>query len=210
MGELTDRIVVDDMVPDSKLKEFLESFKGKYSKYVIKELKKGDRVYKRFNDLWYIIDDPNIDRRLGKFPDGKIPYKIIAQSLKGSTEELENLFGDSHELPFSKAFNLGLGQCLEKSILTQLAAQRRRDSFLINGILCKEDDKINTFNHAFNIVFKDGYPYLVDTQNPIGEKPNGDYEKPRIARILGISPSKHGELVLSDEWKKYGLIYSIF
>ena len=59
----------------------------------------------------------------------------------------------------------GVGECLEKAVLVQLAAQTGRDSFLINGLV-SEDHKFGIGRHGYNIVFKDEKPYLVDAQNP--------------------------------------------
>lgn len=87
-----------------------------------------------------------------------------------------------------------------------MSAQRGRDAFLINGCLA-EDGEVGAGPHAYNIVFKDGKPFLIDTQNPLARDSNGKVTHPYIAPILGVD-GEYGEFVVPEEWKQ-GRTYSI-
>ena len=206
-----------DIITGAELKQYLETLSDNYPEIIIKELSKGS-VIKKSAGLEYVIDDPNIDRRLGHFPDGAVPYKKIYETLKSSLEGILKVFNNSSRINFSKVFNARVGQCLEKAILVQLAAQRARPSFLINGYLSvkengeKEDVKSPEplEPHAYNIVFKDGKPFLVDVENPLINPSTGKII-PYIVPILGIDNEEH-TIILSKEYEKWrvGRIYYLF
>lgn len=63
-----------------------------------------------------------------------------------------DLFKDSSEIPFSRVYEAGVGECLEKAVLVQLS-ERGRKVFLIEGSLAVDYD---VDYHAYNVVFKDG------------------------------------------------------
>lgn|SRR3989338_8015949 len=96
---------------------------------------------------------------------------------------------------------------VEKAILVQLSAQRGREAFLINGCFA-EDDDVGVGSHAYNVVFKDEQPFLIDAQNPLAKDPTGKITHPYIAPILGIEKC-YGDFVVPQEWKQ-GRTYSIF
>ena len=194
------------MVIEKELELYLENLAEQHPREVMRRLDLGSRVQKSWG-LTYIIDDPDIDRRLGEFSEGAIPYGPIHRTLRNSQSGIFAVFNGSSEAPFSRAYESGVGECLEKSILVQLFAQRDRVSFLINGGLT-EEGVVGVVPHAYNVVFKDGTPFLVDTQNPLAKDETGKITHPYIAPILGI---KEGDcdFVVPQEWKQ-GRTYSIF
>jgi hypothetical protein len=194
------------MISENELKPCLESLASQHPKHVTQRLAKGSKVEKSWG-LAYEIDDPNLDKRLGDFPEGAVPYTIIHGALKNSLGGILAVFGGSPEAPFSRAYEAGVGECLEKAILVQLSAQRGRDAFLIHGWFV-EDDDVCLGSHAYNVVFKDGKPFLIDAQNPLVNSEGKS--RPYIAPILGIN-EEHGEFefVVPQEWKQ-GRTYLIF
>ncbi|MBI4154122.1 hypothetical protein HY501_02200 [Candidatus Woesearchaeota archaeon] len=193
------------MIAKNELKPYLEALAEQLPNSVTRRLKRGSRVQKSWG-LSYEIDDINIDKRLGDFPEGTVPYGPIHRSLKSSQGEIMAVFRGSSEAPFSRAYAAGVGECLEKAILVQLSAQRGRDAFLILGCLTEEDGLAGV--HAYNVIFKDGQAFLVDTQNPLAKDPSGKITHAYIAPILGIEES-YGDFVVPREWKQRRT-YSIF
>jgi hypothetical protein len=190
------------MINEKELKQYLRNLGKKYPQQVIDKLDVGSKVEKSLK-LTYEIDNPNIDKNLGNFPKGADPYEAINKSLKNSKSEIIKAFNGAREIPFSKIYGLGIGQCLEKAILVQLAAQRGRDSFLINGYL-GEGGPIDC-PHSYNVVFKDEKSFLIDTHNPLKDS-NGKMQ-PYIAPILGIE-GDYCDFIVPEEWKQ-GRNYSI-
>ena len=187
---------------NGKLLNLLEELAEKYPKSVIEQLDKGMKVQKSFG-LKYIIDDIDIYKKLGNFQKGAVPYSRIHKYLRNSQSKIINLFKDSSEIPFSKAYNAEVGECLEKAILVQLSAQKGRPSFLIKGYIMGADGITGV--HSYNVVFKDEKPFLVDAQNPLYS--NGKII-PYIVPILDIE-GKYGDLVVPKEFKQ-GRMYSVF
>ena len=87
---------------------------------------------------------------------------------------------------------------------TTECTEKHRDSFLINGVLA-QDSEVGVDYHAFNIVFKDGKPFLVDAQNPLAKESTGKVTHPYIAPILGI---ENGDFIVPNEWRQ-GRTYSL-
>ncbi len=193
------------MIDKKDLKSYLEHIGRKRPNNVIKKLKEGDLVRKSLV-FGHIIDDADIDKRMGNFPEGAIPYGPICRTLKSLPEKVFDLFSMSSIIPFSDAYNAGVGECLEKSILAQLSAQRGRDSFLISGALEFSDSFAGA--HAYNIVFKDGKPFLMDVEKSLAVNSGGKVTHPYIAPIVGID-EKTSDLILPQEWRQ-GRTYSIF
>jgi hypothetical protein len=191
------------MIKREEIKPYLKNIERKHPNIVMNRLKKGSLVQKSFG-LKYQIEDPDIDRQLGDFPKGAVPYAAIYKEMEPSMGKILQLFSSNKTIPFSSAFEAKLGQCLEKAILVHLAAQRNRDSFLINGVLGLEDE-VGVEPHAFNVVYKDGEPFLVDAQNPLGLDGMGKVSHPYIAPIIGI---ENGDFLVLDEWKQ-GRTYSL-
>ena len=194
------------MIMETELKLYLESLAEHHPKEVIERLSIGDKVQKSAG-LIYEIDDINIDKKLGNFSEGAIPYGQIYQTLKNSQGGIYALFNGLSEAPFSRIYNARIGECLEKAILVQLSAQRGRKSFLINGNIA-EDDKVGVGSHAYNVVFKNGKPFLVDVQNPFGKDSTGKITLPYIAPIIGVKEG-YADFIVPKEWKQ-GRTYSIF
>ena len=105
----------------------------------------------------------------------------------------------------SKAIELGVGECLEKAILVQLAKQEETDAFFIMGIL-RHDKMRGGIPHAFNVVYTDGKPFLIDAENPIIIR-DGD-EKIEVPYIVPISDFD-GIDFLVDEYYRAGRTYGL-
>lgn len=104
------------MITENELRPYLEFLARQHPKYVIGRLDRGGKVQKSL-ELSYEIDDPNIDRKLGDFTEGAVPYSLIDRTLTNSQGKILELFGGSSEIPFSRAYEAGVGECLEKAIL---------------------------------------------------------------------------------------------
>jgi len=192
------------MVTKTKILQYLKFFEKECPNSVIEKLEDGRKIKKSLG-LAYVIDDVNIDKRIGDFPEGAVLYGPIYRKLKTSSKEIMDLFCDSREIPFSKAYEARVGECLEKAILAQLSAQRKRDSFLISGSLSIGDDYAD--GHAYNIVFKDGNPFLIDIENPLAVDSTGKITHPYIAPILGIN-EKLSDIIVPERWAQ-GRAYSL-
>ena len=94
-------------------------------------------------------------------------------------------------LPFSIAVERGMGSCLEKSILVQLAAQDVTTSFLVDGFM---DDQYGSGFHAFNVLYVGDNPVLIDAENPLVV--DGSLV-PFVVPILQIS---EGKFQVPIEW----------
>ena len=119
---------------------------------------------------------------------------------KPTIMEMFNLFGKKKIIPFSEAFNAHLGECLEKAVLVQLSAQKGEASYLISGAF-EEEHSVGAGWHAFNIVFKNGIPSLVDAHNPLRKDETGKITNPYFAPVIGID-EKTGQFIVPDEWKQ--------
>ncbi len=177
--------------------EFLNALSNERSKKVIKTLKTGDSILKSMV-LEYTIDNQDIDLQLGKFPNGSIPYRQIYSKLSGDSRDILDQFNRRDNIPFTEIFNAGLGQCLEKAVLVQLAAQRQEESFLISGVI-EVDEALGANHHAYNIVARSGKLFLVDAQNPAGISKDGTIH-PYVAPVVDIV-GKSGEIQVSPEWR---------
>ena len=157
------------------------------------------------DELSYIIDDINADRKIINRPDGKVPYFKIYNAFKERDEGLiKSIHKEKETIPFSEVLEKGEGECLEKSILTQLIAQRGRQSFLVNGGLIPKNGFFES--HAYNIIQKEGAGYfLVDTQRPLVHE--GGKIVPFIAPLIDIN--KDGDLILDEKWT-YDEVYTLF
>lgn len=193
------------MITSENLIQYLEDLAGQHPNKIIAKLTKGSKVQKS-SGLSYEIDDPEIDRRLGDFPEGTLPYGPIHRALRDSPSGIWSLFNGQFEAPFSRAYESGFGECLEKAILVQLAAQRSGPSFLIKGSLAVNGQYVES--HGYNLIFKNKIPLLVDVQNPLAKNKNGEITNPYIAPILGID-GINGDFIVPPEWKQERT-YSIF
>jgi len=105
----------------------------------------------------------------------------------------------------SRAIELGVGECLEKAILVQLAKQEETDAFFIMGIL-RHDNMRGGIPHAFNVVYTDGKPFLIDAENPVIIR-DGD-EKREVPYRVPISDFD-GIDFLVDEYYRAGRTYGL-
>ncbi len=190
----------------SEIKKILKRLSCERENSVIGNLARGNMVRKSMGRQ-YEIDDVEIERRLGDFPGGVIPYGPIYRALRNPKgDELMNIFGGSSEVPFSRVYEAGVGECLEKAILVQLAAQKGVDvPFLISGSLCEDGDFADF--HAFNIIFRDGKPFLLDVQNPLSVS-DGIVTHPYIAPVEDLLGQDY-EFKVPNEWRQ-GRTYAIF
>jgi len=153
---------------------------------VIRFLRKGDRIRKSAG-VSYIIDDAEIYKQLGEWKDGEELYKSIINYF--NSEERGRLFGlcgNGEEVCFSEVLKLKRGECLEKSILFQLALQDRNLCYLVRGIVQEPNQKYGIL-HAYNIFFSGRKGHLVDIQNPLVDNNGGIV--PFTAPITGINDS---------------------
>lgn len=190
----------------SLLVDYLNRLSVENPANVIRKLSNGSLVSKSMGTK-YLIDDVNLDKRLGEFPVGTIPYGPIYRKLQNSFSGIMGLFSGRDVVPFSEAFNAELGECLEKSVLVQMAAQRGGTGFLINGALDADGDGC-VGCHAYNLLARDNQLYLIDVQNPLAVESNGQISGPYIAPVTNIS-GEFGEISTSKEWergRKYFLI----
>lgn len=201
-----------------KIMEFLESWTKYRPHMYLSRLEKGSIVQKG-SDLFYEIDNPEIYERLNvRIDSGQIPHSVIYNKFKRSPGyrngrmevELEKLFNDEGVkkdgktyLPFSKVFENGYGECVETAILTQLFAQRGRDSFLTTGVF-GQDDEVGVMHHTFNVIFKDGKPYIADITNPYNQDPS----RPYIVPIEGVDDSEYREFKIEEKYRN-GRQYSL-
>jgi len=184
----------------NNIKTKLEEIAENQPELVIAKLTNGDLVNKSMG-LIYEIDDQNIDRKLGTFPKGLIPYSLIYKKLRSQRSEIQRLFDNSTTIPFSKAYEAGVGESLEKAILVQLSAQRGRTAFLINGFL-EEDGEVGAMPQAFNIVFKGDNAFLLDLHNSsIDLYSTNTHTRPYIAPILNID-EEYGTFIVPNDWKQ--------
>jgi hypothetical protein len=193
------------MIPKERVQETLDRWAISNPRQIMPRLVEGARVQKSMG-LAYVIDDLQADKLLGEFPG--IPYGPIFRGLRSSQNEIRRLFDGRTEIPISEAVKAGLGECLEKSILMQLAAQRCTNSFLINGSIELASDEVRVGNpHAYNVVFMGEDPYLIDAENPLVVTPEGKITHPYIAPILSIQ-NKFGDFEVPEIWKQ-GRLYSV-
>lgn len=133
-------------------------------------IKKGD-VIRKGSDMNYLIDSVDITPVVGKLEKKQIPYRLIQEYFSlprdpiSLIKELDNLFEGNEQIPYSKAVEKHKGNCTEQAIAFQLTAQAQNvPSFYISGWFNEDTDDSK---HAFNVAFKKGIPYLVDTTNPL-------------------------------------------
>jgi hypothetical protein len=189
---------------DGKIIDSLKRFSREIPASVIENLAVGDVVGKSMG-LSYFIDDKAIDLQLGQFPEGAIPYSAVYRKLSPSMAGINKQFNGRRNIPFSEVFNAGVGECLEKAVLIQLASQRKENSFLINGVI-EEDGVVGAGPHAYNVVVRNGKPFLIDAQNPTRVDAGGKIH-PYVAPIVDIS-GDYGEIKTTSEWRM-GRSYSI-
>lgn len=193
------------------LKDMLLDLEKKNSLRVKSKLKKGDLIEK-FKGLYYEIDDLGLHKNLPEYKEGALPYGQIHKKLKSDGNQIYNFFNEKGVMrdgkkvvPFSQIINAGLGECLEKAILSHMATQDVMESFLISGALSKEGGSVE--EHAYNIVFLNDKPHIIDIQNPIIDS-QGKISQPYVAEVHGFN-NKLSRFVQHPEWEKLGRFYEI-
>lgn len=169
--------------------------------FVIGDLKKGSRVSKSMANL-YQIDNPEIHKVLGDFSRLDIPYGPVNRKLKSDSFIIKQLFekeaqsnNGSRVLPFSRVVDSGVGECLEKAVLFQLAVQNKFPCFLINGAHYLDNDFCDY--HAFNILFNQGKVYLTDVENPLAKGQDGKV----FPYIVPINSIARGVIKVPEEYR---------
>ncbi|MBU2503455.1 MAG: hypothetical protein KJ879_00150 [Nanoarchaeota archaeon] len=189
------------------LEDFLQKHRPAYEKRygplaLIDQLKEGDVVNKS-SGLDYEIDD--IKKVLSKIGESKdFPYGKINGMLRSDAEAIKALFdaeGQTRKgkkvLPFSRVVEEGLGECLEKSVLSHLFLQnfpQVHEHFLVSGNIGSDDGEVGY--HSFNLAKRNGNWVVIDTENP-HEKKNGKVI-PYIVPIQGVQASNDLPLKLDE------------
>lgn len=183
---------------NTRIRDSLRNLEALYPRLVMSGLEKGSIVPRSWG-LSYEIDNPEIHKELGNYEPGQIPLTKIYEALRGrERESIKRLFGTRKVIPFSEAVNHGLGECAEKAILTQLSAQKARDSFLINGCLELEKDCGLLTPHMYNVVFRGEKPHIVDSHNPLF----GEQGKLISHYTAPIEKFKDGKFYVQKKWKQ--------
>lgn|GEM_PF-1581112 len=193
------------------LKEILRDFEKKNSVRVRNKLKKGDLVQKS-GGLYYEIDNLDLHKNLPEYKEGSLPYGPIHRKLKSDKNKIYDFFKEKGVMregkkvvPFSQMIDAGLGECLEKAILSQMATQDVMESFLISGALSREGGSAG--EHAYNVVYLNDKPHLIDVENPVLDS-KGNFSQPYVAEIHGFN-DKLSRFVQHPEWEKLGRFYEI-
>jgi hypothetical protein len=186
--------------------QFLHQSSRDNSLSFISTISQGDEL-QRSGSLKYVIEDSDVDRQLGELEDGAIPYTKIFNHFKDGKQEVLKVVKGRDIFPFLELFDTQVGQCFERSIVTQLAAQRTRDAYMVNGIVTL-DGRCGIDEPAFNLIVKENQLFLVDTSLPVGYGKDGSYEKPFIAPFLTIQIADR-KIILPEEFMQ-GRAYSIF
>lgn len=171
---------------------------------VRKQLNEGDRVsiHSHYTNDFWVIDDQDIHLKLPDFQNNDFPLEAIHNLFSIGNKKRAHLFDEEGEivyagdipikyrtLPFSKAIEKRIGNCLERSILFQLSQQAFGPSFFVSG--WAEIGDIQDF-HAFNILYGEGKLLLADVKPR--DSDNGIYKK-YVVPIKGIDTS-NGEITL--------------
>jgi len=181
--------------------ERLKELQASHPSRIIGRLERG-LIVPLGGGLSYEIDDPLIYKRLKydrSIKPGQIPLRIIYEVLRGKNRKgIIKLFGDRRVIPFSEAFEEGLGECADRAILTQLYAQENpnQDSFLINGGLELDTCPNLVEPHMYNAVIRE-QPYLVDPTHPLVE----DKEN-FIPYATPIEDLRDREFHVQKDWKQ--------
>jgi hypothetical protein len=176
------------MASKQKVKNILDGLVDNHPQNVIASISQGD-VLDRSAGLQYVIDNPDIDLDLGNYATGAVPYGRIFSHFTGGKEAVLKVANNRNVVPFSEIFNAKAGHCFERGVVTQLAAQRTRAAYMINGII-DLDRRCGVDHHVFNLVEKEDQLFLVDTSLPFGSCKDGTYEKPFIAPVKNIIGSE--------------------
>jgi hypothetical protein len=195
-----------DVILSTQIEDCLQNVYETNSNLVRPRLNVGDRLQKSLG-CDYEIDDFNVYKKLEGYDHESIPYGPVSRALK--TVPLGNLklFQDSKRqengrtiVPFSKVLESGIGECLERAVLMQLASQDVRRSFLISGLASMDQDKFVS-RHAYNVVLSGNQPFLVDVQNPLEVDSDGKVTHPYCAPLEGLDIDS-GRFVVPENWEQ--------
>jgi hypothetical protein len=185
------------MANKKEITDYLDNFSRINPNIVVTRLFRGSKLMKNLNQR-YEIDNVNLDEELGNFPVGAIPYGPVYKALKSDGSKLREVMGDCSCIPFSKVFRAGVGQCLEKAILLQLATQRNGGSYLVSGAL-ELDEEAGAEFPAFNLVSRGESVYLVDAENPYNLDKEGNVARPYVVPVISIA--QNGTIIVPEEYR---------
>ena len=192
------------MVLKQKLLEAAE----KNPEWVKNNIQLGERISTNLaaKTFCYQIDDLELYKifRNG-LTDNEFYLELFNRLRLRRNQYIPQIFGETRIADLSRAIELGVGECLEKAILVQLAKQEETDAFFIMGIL-RHDNMRGGIPHAFNVVYTDGKPFLIDAENPVIIR-DGD-EKREVPYIVPISDFD-GIDFLVDEYYRAGRTYGL-
>jgi hypothetical protein len=166
----------------------------------------GDRIQKS-SGCDYEIDDFNVYEKLEGYNPESVPYGPVSRALRTVLNGNFKLFQDSKLqengrtiVPFSRVLESGIGECLEKAILMQLASQDVRRAFLISGAASMDYDSCLS-RHAYNVVYSGNKPFLIDVQNPLAVDADKKSIRPYCAPIDGLDLDS-GRFVVPETWEQ--------
>jgi len=118
----------------------------------------------------------------------------------------------NRENNFSEAFESGNGECMEKSVLFQIAMDLFKKSentplsdkkcFYVAGFIKSESEPFK--GHAFNIITSGKKGILIDSENPISYLGS---ESPYVVPAVGIDFKKSGKIIIPREFS-HGRTYT--
>ena len=193
------------MVLTDNVMEELQRIERERPHAVRSTLRVGDEVSRNFHRGSFVfrMDDLEVYKALGAFADDTSFYLAIENQFRVMvTDDYLRVF-PSHEregtsiiAPFSRPVHARVGDVLAKSVLVQLAKQNATVSFLVYGLF-SHDQAPRTTAHAYNILFANDRPRLIDAQNPmiVGQaRQVVPYEVP----IFGIDANR---IVIEEKWR---------
>jgi len=198
------------MTLQDQIKHQLLEIEAQRPNIVKSRLELGDEVSKNHyrGSFIYTIDDPEIYKDLGEFENDFAFYLALDSQIRQITmADSLKLFPPSKDdekiplIPFSTVVKDRVGECLEKSVLVQLAKQDSIQSFVIYGLITHDQMRGNIL-HAYNILLQSDKPYLLDAQNPMIFK---EKTFPFLIPILGIDSNR---ILIEEKWRA-GRSYSI-
>lgn len=200
------------MIPPQRLKAHLEEI-AQSTPHVFGKLYQGMELPRNLHRgaFGYVIDDVKVYRRVGNQPDDAFFRALwFLNSFDGLTFQI--MFPPAERgpegriiAPFSRPIMRGYGECVEKSVLVQLAEQERGDCFLVYGLLAHAKAP-RPSAHVWNVLWREGMPYLADAQNPaIVGKGGKKMEFPFVVPLEGMNER---QFLIAESWA-VGRSYSL-
>ena len=199
-------VKMTEVIFTKQLESCLEKVHEINSNLVRPRLNIGDRIEKSWG-CDYEIDDFNVYEKLESYDPKNIPYGPVSRALKTILFGNFKLFQDSSRVendrtivPFSRVLESGIGECLERAVLMQLASQDFRRSFLISGLVSL-DHELCVSRHAYNVIFSGNNPFLIDVQNPLAVDASKKVTHPYCAPIERLDWDS-GRFVVPENWEQ--------